>query len=292
MALGEATTSGLFGLGSSLLGGLFENRSIKRQLNAQKELAKYQFDLNKAQWNAENEYNSPSAQMGRLQAAGLNPNLVYDKGTVSGNTTTAGPRYEAPSVDMRQKLNLGNAAAEIIDTYQNLRMKRAQVDNIEAQTQAVQEQTNLTAIERAWRMLKKDSDAQYLNQERQAGLRKNRSEVSYLDKQNRYLGQKANLELNMFPHQLEAQKISNRNARQALTNAVLDAALKGDKRKQNVETLRRMKYENEGNSYIKYNSELDHLTRMYHYKNLKKFGIGNPGTSNVGQLLGLLLNKL
>lgn len=33
----------------------------------------------------QNEYNSPASQMRRLQAAGLNPNLVYGGGNVTGN---------------------------------------------------------------------------------------------------------------------------------------------------------------------------------------------------------------
>lgn len=32
-------------------------------------------------WNLQNQYNDPSAQMARLKAAGLNPNLMYGKGT-------------------------------------------------------------------------------------------------------------------------------------------------------------------------------------------------------------------
>jgi len=33
-----------------------------------------------ADWNRQNEYNSPAAQMARLKEAGLNPNLVYGRG--------------------------------------------------------------------------------------------------------------------------------------------------------------------------------------------------------------------
>lgn len=40
---------------------------------------------NIAQWNRQNEYNSPTAQMERLREAGLNPNLIYGEST-SGAT--------------------------------------------------------------------------------------------------------------------------------------------------------------------------------------------------------------
>lgn len=37
-------------------------------------------------WNMANDYNHPIQQMERLAAAGLNPNLVYGSGSVTGNT--------------------------------------------------------------------------------------------------------------------------------------------------------------------------------------------------------------
>ena len=47
-------------------------------------------------WNRQNEYNSPEAQMRRFKAAGLNPNLIY------GQTNTAAPvrsaEYKTPNL--------------------------------------------------------------------------------------------------------------------------------------------------------------------------------------------------
>lgn len=45
-------------------------------------------------WNLQNQYNDPVAQMERLSNAGLNPNLVYGGGNVTGNTTSNYPTYE------------------------------------------------------------------------------------------------------------------------------------------------------------------------------------------------------
>jgi len=62
---------------------------------------------NLANWHLQNSYNSPEAQMARLQAAGLNPNLVYGNGTVTGNTSSAPDtphampyRPDAPNFDV------------------------------------------------------------------------------------------------------------------------------------------------------------------------------------------------
>ena len=118
--------------GGSLVGsianGLFGGAQFRRQLEANKELARYQFDLNRQQWQAENEYNSPKAQMQRLKEAGLNPNLVYGNGSVSGNTTTAGPRYEAPKRGVNTRWDFANMAAQAITMYQDMQQKQANID--------------------------------------------------------------------------------------------------------------------------------------------------------------------
>ena len=83
---GNAITSGLFGLGSSLL----TNKGAKsRQQLADANNIKF--------WNMQNEYNTPKAQMKRLEDAGLNPALIYGSGAT--NTGVAGsiaPSKPAP----------------------------------------------------------------------------------------------------------------------------------------------------------------------------------------------------
>lgn len=67
-------------------GTLLQNRSNKK-------LAQYSFNKNLDMWEKQNEYNSPKNQMKRLKEAGLNPHLIYGKGTV-GNAQTM-PQYQA-----------------------------------------------------------------------------------------------------------------------------------------------------------------------------------------------------
>lgn len=81
---------------AGLAGGLFNGfsaastsrRNTDRQIQAQKELAEYSYAKDLEMWNRANAYNDPSAQMKRLEGAGLNPNLVYGHGSVAGNTST------------------------------------------------------------------------------------------------------------------------------------------------------------------------------------------------------------
>lgn len=88
-AAGSAANIGFNAVGS-LVNGLIDNLFYKRNLNlqvqAQKDLIDYQ-----------NEYNSPSAQMERLSAAGLNPHLIYGSAAPAGQSgNAAAPAGHAP----------------------------------------------------------------------------------------------------------------------------------------------------------------------------------------------------
>lgn len=84
--LGTAV-SGAVGLGEDEL-----NAQYQAELN--EKAANKQFARNLEMWNLNNAYNDPAAQMERLQKAGLNPNLVYGGGNVTGNTSGSTPSYE------------------------------------------------------------------------------------------------------------------------------------------------------------------------------------------------------
>lgn len=76
------------GLGS-YIGGSADNRQAWKYSKKQ---ADYQNAQQLAFWNLNNDYNSPTSVMQRLEEAGLNPNLVYQNGGSSYQATmpTAG----------------------------------------------------------------------------------------------------------------------------------------------------------------------------------------------------------
>lgn len=84
MAGMSITGDALLGAGSSLVGNvasLIAGRSnADRAFKQQKELMALQNQYSVENWNRENAYNTPKAQMERLKSAGLNPNLVYNGG--------------------------------------------------------------------------------------------------------------------------------------------------------------------------------------------------------------------
>ena len=94
-----SVVDGISGIFNSSQAVKTSKRNTDRTIQANWDLAnlKYQKDLE--QWYRENEYNAPDEQMRRLRNAGLNPNLVYGTGTVTGNTTTSGPRFDRPDVE-------------------------------------------------------------------------------------------------------------------------------------------------------------------------------------------------
>ncbi len=62
----------------------------------QNELNEAAFNRNLYQWNLENQYNSPAAQMQRYAEAGLNPNLIYGQQNLSAGSPELKPATYDP----------------------------------------------------------------------------------------------------------------------------------------------------------------------------------------------------
>lgn len=119
---------------SGIIGGLLNNtlglglsfaysKALqKRQHKYNQELSEYQFDRNLAQWNRQNEYNSPLSQRQRLEEAGLNPALMYGNGAVSTGNSNSMPQYQAFGQDLANNMM---AAAQIQQMAANARLTNA-----------------------------------------------------------------------------------------------------------------------------------------------------------------------
>lgn len=86
---------------------------------------------NMSDWNKQNEYNSPAAQMARLKAAGLNPNLVYDNGAA---TVSAQAVKSADTPAWNPKAPEYNFSSGI-NAYYDAQIKTATIDNLKQQFQ-------------------------------------------------------------------------------------------------------------------------------------------------------------
>ena len=91
-------------IGAAIMGFItaISNLWSQHQTNkANKELAELSYQRQIEQTNLMNEYNSESAKMSRLAAAGLNPMLVYG-GSTEGSKQSVLPQYNNPTLKAPQ----------------------------------------------------------------------------------------------------------------------------------------------------------------------------------------------
>lgn len=110
---------------ASLVGSLFGQR---KQNKENRSLAAYQADMNNRYMDKQLEYNSPSNQMQRFQAAGLNPNLVYGQGN-PGNQSAP---QQYPEIGRTNYGDMGISQA--LQMYNSTAMNMSQVQAVNART--------------------------------------------------------------------------------------------------------------------------------------------------------------
>ena len=152
------------GIGS-IAGMIGQNKLVDKQIAAQREenrlnrtynqmLARQQNQWNLEQWQRENYYNSPVAQMARLRQAGLNPDLMYGQGT-TGNSfgspemTSGAPSEPQDMSAILSKRSFGQTLNLAIEREQQRRMNEAQIEAIRATAREKNVNANATEIESA-----------------------------------------------------------------------------------------------------------------------------------------------
>lgn len=120
-----------------------EKKNQKRQNAANMEMAKYSFQANQEAIDKQNAYNTPAAQMQRFTDAGLSPNLIYSQG--SGGTQQSAASFATPQVDMKLS---PMQIPEVLGQYQDFELKRNQIDNVAASTEARRAQTATEFLKR------------------------------------------------------------------------------------------------------------------------------------------------
>lgn len=135
--------------------GYQQNEFTQNQQQADKE-----YERNLAMWHLQNEYNTPSQQMARYQAAGLNPNLIYGNGSSSAGMASSPPayqaaRYTAPKAEraVATRAVMNPVYRNNIDPFQaisvsnQLAIQAAQKKQIDAQTSSIEQNTKNSAID-------------------------------------------------------------------------------------------------------------------------------------------------
>lgn len=126
--------------GAATIGATMINRA------ADKKLSQEQFKVNQEQWNLQNQYNSPSQQVARLKAAGLNPAIAY-----GGNSSVTGNSDPAPNLDYGDVIAsspvidptvASNVFSQLANVTADVDLKRAQTENYQANTARTKKLTN------------------------------------------------------------------------------------------------------------------------------------------------------
>ena len=140
---GSLLSSGI----SSLVSGLGNRAQIKAQAKENQKnreynlmLARLQNQWNLAQWQRENDFNSPSAQMARYRAAGLNSDLIYGQ----QNTSAASPELTsgepAAVQDMSPMGEMYRSFGNFMQNYMNLEQQKAVIKNLNSNTEKTNEE--------------------------------------------------------------------------------------------------------------------------------------------------------
>lgn len=134
--------------GLSLAGGYLYDQN-KQQNEANKKAVDRANAYDMYTWDLQNQYNDPVHQMARLKAAGLNPNLVYGSGNVTGNTTGQAGSNGVASQQVFNALGKGlqtaQAVASLENTVANNKLLQYQQERTDADRLYTEAQTtNLT----------------------------------------------------------------------------------------------------------------------------------------------------
>lgn len=135
MGVMDMLTNGVSGAAGSLIGGIFGAIGAKKQYKRQKSLMKLQSQLEMDNWqqqfDAQNAYNDPSAQLDRLEDAGINP-LTQDGGFANTSEPASGAAVGLPSPsvpDFSAFADIGNNVQEAAFRTRELNQKQVEIDN-------------------------------------------------------------------------------------------------------------------------------------------------------------------
>jgi len=261
----------LGGLATSVINNYAADKraQIDRQWN--EDMQKQQNEWNLQMWNKQNEYNTPLAQLERLEDAGLNP-LYHgldgnSAGQIQSNTPLGGKMN-----------NSTQGISNPFENYQDAVIKRAQIDNINADTAKKNNET-LTETERRQNLIKE-------RDEMDARIEKYKSSKKLDDK----TVEKLELELSRYNEYIDAI-INRENSAASLSDTQrkrIEELLPGEKEIQNM-TVK--DYEHK---WSKWSAEIEHLANQdallakqckYYLVSLLTNGVYGSGLSAVNALI-------
>lgn len=129
---------GFGGLASQGLASYINYQSQKETNEQNLQISRENRDWQEKMWNMQNQYNSPQAQMQRLKAAGLNPDLMYSQGT----TGIAQGISEPSQATMQAPQLQGLDTSSLVQSIQNEHLMEGQLDLLRSQKNNVDADTH------------------------------------------------------------------------------------------------------------------------------------------------------
>lgn len=138
--------SGLTGLFGGLFGASSASKEAQKNRDFQSAEAekarKWQSNEWTRQFNLTNQFNSPTEQMKRFAMAGLNPNLIYGS-IVNGSASPSTPGTPIPTGSDASSA-VGSSVTSAFQSLSDIPLRRAQIENIEADTAKKLSDANLS----------------------------------------------------------------------------------------------------------------------------------------------------
>lgn len=145
---GSGTAAAVAGAAANAAGQIAVDAAAnKKQWKYQQRAMDKQQQLNLEAWNLQNAYNTPQAQMQRLQEAGLNPRLIYGEGSSAPNMS--GP-LDVADAPVREAMRPN--VSRLLEYYQ-IRQMDAQYQNTIAATDVMRKSAGLKEIEQGLKNL-------------------------------------------------------------------------------------------------------------------------------------------
>lgn len=183
-----AIGSALGGIAGAIGSGIASRRYLKgvRETNAtNKELAERQNQwnldqwhrqnaYNEGRWDIENEYNSPAAQVARLKAAGLNPNMMSGNPAASGEVRA--DTLQSADLANQQAAGMSNPLSEgAVANLSSGLLAMAQVRNLNADTEAKEARAGLDKTKQVTEM----SNQKWIDKLAQSSIDYNYSRIEF-----------------------------------------------------------------------------------------------------------------
>lgn len=119
--------AGVVAAGTAIASGASKKRQQRRAQAYQRELLDYQNNIALSNWDKENAYNTPSAQMERYRQAGLNPNLIYSQQNTAGSIGEYQPTSVEPMIGTGEII--GSALNSAYQTYFDSYLKEQNIES-------------------------------------------------------------------------------------------------------------------------------------------------------------------